>query len=140
MLLVRPLPPIPRAGFSSRAGRRFLLIEPRRRLIAPAVQIGTIRKAVAAHFAAGEAWDGAADGSPEHQAFLSTSAACEALARSVFEPEPSALPDVFLRAEMLTMHYGDGQLSELLEDDCPAHRMLGGLLQALWKVGGAVNV
>lgn len=65
---------------------------------------------------------------------------CEALVHAVFTPEPLTIRDVFLRSEMLTMHYGDGCLSELLDSPCPATRMLGGLLDACWKVGGAANV
>lgn len=67
-------------------------------------------------------------------------AECEHLAHVVFNYEPLTIRDVFLRAEMLTMHYGDDGLSDLLESDCPAERLLGGLLDACWKVGGAANV
>lgn len=73
-------------------------------------------------------------------AFGLTWAECEALAHAVFTPEPQTVRDVFLRAEMLTMHFGDGQLAELLDDDRPGVRLLGGLLDACWKVGGAANV
>ena len=58
----------------------------------------------------------------------------------MFNYEPLTIRDIFLRAEMLTMHYGDGGLDDLLQSDSPAHRLLGGLLDACWKVGGAANV
>ena len=67
-------------------------------------------------------------------------AECEHLAHVVFNYEPLTIRDIFLRAEMLTMHYGDDGLDELLQSDCPATRLLGGLLDACWKVGGAANV
>lgn len=65
---------------------------------------------------------------------------CDMVASHVFVPEAETVRDLFLRAEMLTMHYGDGQISELTESAFPGHRMLGALLQAMWKVGGAANV
>ena len=65
---------------------------------------------------------------------------CDMVASHVFTPEAETTRDLFLRAEMLTMHYGDGQISELTESAFPGHRMLGALLQAMWKVGGAANV
>jgi hypothetical protein len=65
---------------------------------------------------------------------------CEMVASHVFTPGAETTRDLFLRAEMLTMHYGDGQVSELTESAFPGHRMLGALLLAMWKVGGAANV
>lgn len=180
MLLIRALPPIPRAGRRPhQAARRFLLIETkaapafvtpprfgRRRyvfddmpivtrptavLCAPArlewndPEFEAIRRAVgkqqAAEHALGNTPEEEAD---DHaQARLAHGLAwgeCEALVHAVFTPEPQTIRDVFLRAEMLTMHFGRGGLNGLLEDTCPARRMLGGLLQACWKVGGAANV
>lgn len=167
MLLIRPLPQSTRAGRRLRAPRRFLLIEtpPRPRfgqrryvfddiplvtrptamLCAPArldwndAEFRAIRRAVSKHQAIVSAWDGD-HGTPDHLAYCEAWAECEALAHAVFTPEPETIRDVFLRAEMLTMHYGDGCLSELLEANCPAERLLGGLLAACWKVGGAANV
>lgn len=106
-----------------------------------------IRAAVSAHFEAGRKMS-AAEFARDEDALRKaeveygrTWERCEHLAFQVFNAEPLTVRDLFLRAEMLTMHYGDGQVEdELLNDDCPAHRMLGGLLQAMWKVGGAANV
>lgn len=72
--------------------------------------------------------------------FRRTWAVCKDMAYHVFNTEPLTVRDLFLRAEMLTMHYGDGQLDELFDYGCPAHSMLGGLLEAIWKVGAAANV
>lgn len=172
MLLIRPLPPIPRAGRRLRAPRRFLLVEtsPRPRigarryvfddmptvirptalLCAPArlswgdCEFIAVRQAVAAHHMAIAARDALDEDDEEfgfaRVAVADTRAECEALAYGVYTPEPLTIRDVFLRAEMLTMHFGSGRLSDLLEADDPAHRMLGGLLEACWKVGGAANV
>ena len=108
------------------------------------VEFRDIRQAVAKHFAAGHRL---AELSDEHEDFPRaqvdfglTWGECEHLAYQVFSPEPLTIRDLFLRAEMLTMHYGDDQLAQLIDSECPAHRMLGGLLQAMWKVGGAANV
>lgn len=114
------------------------------------VEFQEIREAVAAHFVSLQELAAKSPDNDDEDAKDARSAAqlkfgctwgeCEHLAYQVFSPEPQTVRDLFLRAEMLTMHYGDGQLDELLESDRPAHRMLGGLLQAMWKVGGAANV
>lgn len=110
------------------------------------VEFRDMRAAIGAHFAAGRALgvaEGAGDDDAEMEArvaFSRTWSECQHYAAQIFNSEPQTVRDVFLRAEMLTMHYGDGQLDELFEYGCPAHQMLGALLQAMWKVGGAVHV
>lgn len=104
-----------------------------------------IRRAVAKHFAAGSAMaalpsEDGDDYAEARMAYGLTWAECEHLAHVVFNYEPLTIRDVFLRAEMLTMHYGEDGLDELLTSGCPAMRLLGGLLDACWKVGGAANV
>lgn len=104
-----------------------------------------IRRAVARHQAAVHAQanvpeDEADDVAAAQLASGLAWSECEHLAHVVFNYEPLTIRDVFLRAEMLTMHYGDDGLSDLLASDCPAERLLGGLLDACWKVGGAANV
>lgn len=165
MLLIRPLPQSTRAGRRLRAPRRFLLIEARSTaraaaargrtieetfhgfLYCPVQDLGlrdaefeAVRNAVLTHQRAVHSWDGSHDGGSAQLAYEEAWAACKAVAQSIFDQEPCCIRDVFLRAEALTMHYGDGCLYELLESPCPAERMLGGLLAACWKVGGAANV
>lgn len=176
MLLIRPLPPIPRAGRRFKSGRRFLLVkakpvkppyvpprfgqrryvfddiptvtQPIAMLCAPArlqwddVEFRAIRRAVVKHQALARR-QGELEGEEETQARLATLLAwseCEAVAHAIFTPEPETIRDVFLRAEALTMHYGDNCLSELLESRYAEERLLGGLLAACWKVGNASNV
>lgn len=104
-----------------------------------------IRRAVARHNAASHVLAALPEEDPDEyadarMAFERTWSECEHLAHVVFNYEPLTIRDIFLRAEMLTMHYGDDGLDDLLQSDSPAHRLLGGLLDACWKVGGAANV
>ena len=75
-----------------------------------------------------------------HARWLRACWECEALAAPHLAREPQNIRDVFLRSELLTMYYGHGQISELTGSECAAHRMLGRLVEACWKVGGAANV
>jgi hypothetical protein len=108
-----------------------------------------IRAAVAAHYEAQRKLCDAEDGADgDRDALIKakleygrTWDVCQHIAYQVFNAEPQTVRDLFLRSEMLTMHYGAGQLSHfLLESHDPGHRMLGGLLEACWKIGGAANV
>ena len=81
-----------------------------------------IRAAVAAHYAAGRRLS-EAEAKADKESLIGaqlefgrTWGKCEHIAHQVFNAEPLTIRDLFLRAEMLTMHYGDGQLlDELLE-------------------------
>lgn len=104
-----------------------------------------IRRAVGRQFAAARSLsdvpdDESDDYAEAQRAYGHAWAQCEHVAHVVFNYEPWTIRDIFLRAEMLTMHYGDDGLDELLKSQWPAHRLLGGLLDACWKVGGSANV
>ncbi|WP_072396429.1 hypothetical protein [Hyphomicrobium sp. CS1GBMeth3] len=109
-----------------------------------------LRQIVGAYFAALEPVGGTTEeacnrlADPElreaHARWLRACWECEAMAAHHLAREAENVRDVFLRAELLTMYYGRGQLSELTGSDCAAQRMLGRLVEACWKIGGAAHV
>ena len=62
------------------------------------------------------------------------------LAAKVLREPAETVRDLFIRSELLTRYYGCGQINHLTGSDCNGQRLLGSLVQACWKVGGAAHV